>query len=108
MKTSTRARLVSAPGHVCKILIAGGSMALATYYARAAIAEENPPQVTVRYNDLNLTSASGAATLKRRIQRAAEAVCGDLSFRELQLSMQYRECVNDAADRALVQVHWGK
>lgn len=35
--------------------------------------------VAVRYGDLDLSSAQGAATLDRRIARAAETICGPSS-----------------------------
>ncbi|HEY0802044.1 MAG TPA: UrcA family protein [Steroidobacteraceae bacterium] len=108
MKTFTRVRPVPGMGRVSKALVMGGVMALATGCTNATIAAENPPHITIRYEDLNLASASGVATLKHRIAHATEAVCGDLSTSVLRLSTQYRRCVKDASDRALAQVTWGK
>jgi UrcA family protein len=43
--------------------------------ACAAVAAEVPPSVTVRYNDLDLNTPEGVASLYRRIQDAATTVC---------------------------------
>jgi UrcA family protein len=43
--------------------------------AFAAVTAEVPPTVTVRYDDLNLNSTAGVASLYSRIQNAATEVC---------------------------------
>jgi UrcA family protein len=53
--------------------LAVAAAALATLSSAAFAAE---PSRSVRYADLNLTSAEGRAQLDRRIAAAAEALCG--------------------------------
>jgi UrcA family protein len=43
--------------------------------AFAVAAEEAPPSVTVRYDDLNLNSTEGVTSLYRRVENAATEVC---------------------------------
>ena len=45
------------------------------FIAERATAVEVPPSVTVRYQDLNLNTAEGVATLYKRIHNAAIQVC---------------------------------
>ena len=103
MKTAMRGRPVAGLGHVSKAMIICG-MALAAYSASTAIAEE----VKVRYDDLNLSDATGVRVLKHRIQRAAQHVCGPQDMRDLERMWHYRECISEAAGKALAQVNWQK
>lgn len=50
----------------------------------------------VRYGDLNLASAQGAATLQRRIKLAAEKVCGRPDARDIKASQAAAACRADA------------
>ena len=58
----------------------------------------------VRFGDLDLTSAAGAAALDQRIARATRSVCGVTGARTLQEITQARRCqkvaLSDAAPRA--------
>ena len=105
MQTSTQARLISGPNRVLKTLMMG-AMVLASYGASMPAAADRARQISVRYDDLNLSSASGIEVLKRRIRGAAEIVCGEADTRELSGSMLRRQCVREAADAALKQVNW--
>jgi UrcA family protein len=105
MKTPTKFRPVPRLGRIAKTLILSGAMALAAHGTSAAVAE-SAPQVTVRYDDLNLSSAYGIEILKRRIRHAAEVVCGGADAREVNSTMQHLKCVRDAADSALARVNW--
>jgi UrcA family protein len=71
-----------------------------------AVSFGDPPAVKVGYNDLNLTTPQGKDALLRRIQRAADLVCGKPDARELALSTSYRNCVTNATNVALSQVRW--
>jgi UrcA family protein len=107
MKTSTKLRSIPALGRISKtLIIAGGAMALAAHSPRAAVAAESVQQVTVRYDDLNLSSESGINALKQRIRRAAEIVCGEGDTRDARGLTQHNKCVRDAADTALTRVNW--
>ena len=107
MKTSTKLRSVPALGRISKTLIMTcGAMALAAHSPRAAVAAESVPQVTVRYDDLNLSSESGMNALKQRIRHAAEIVCGEVDTRDTRGLTQHFKCVRDAADTALTRVNW--
>ncbi len=52
----------------------------------------------VQYADLNLNTAAGAKVLYKRIQYAAERVCGDVGSRQLDQATAAKACV----DRAIV------
>jgi UrcA family protein len=85
------------------LLLAG---AICAELAVAAIPENSrPASVRVRYDDVDLSTSSGVATLKRRVRDAARQVCamqdnpGDPI-----LGFAYRRCVLDASDKALSQV----
>ena len=101
MKTSTKLRSISKT-----LIITGGAMALAAHSPRAAVAAESVQQVTVRYDDLNLSSGSGMKVLKQRIWHAAEIVCGEGDTREARGLTQHNKCVRDAVDTALTHVSW--
>ncbi|WP_225205831.1 UrcA family protein [Novosphingobium huizhouense] len=73
------------------------AMALATTaFAPLAQARDDalaPVQrLDVRYDDLNLASGRGVATLDRRIARAAVAVCGSADGAELALRRAVKAC----------------
>lgn len=60
---------------------------------------------TVRYDDLRLISAVGAAVLYGRLHHAAERACGSLDGKTPQLSSRYRACVDDAMSKAVADVN---
>jgi len=62
-------------------------------------------RVRVKYGDLDVSSASGAATLYKRIEGAAEAVCnpwnhGDLYYRNL-----FYACMRKAINNAINEIN---
>jgi UrcA family protein len=64
-----------------------------------------PPSVTVHYGDLNLSTKQGVETLHRRINSAAQQVCGDgYEPGGIARASVYRHCVHTAADEALEKV----
>jgi UrcA family protein len=106
MKTSTTLRSIPILGRISKtLIIAGGAMALAAHSPRAAVAADSVQQITVRYDDLNLSSESGMKALKQRIRHAAEIVCGEVDTRNIDGSTQHLKCVRDAANTALTRVN---
>jgi UrcA family protein len=81
--------------------------AVATFTARAhAVSFEDPPSMKVGYSDLNLTTQRGKDALLRRIQWAADLVCGVPGARAPAQSASYRKCVTSATEGALSQVNW--
>jgi UrcA family protein len=107
MKTSTKFRSISALGRISKtLIITGGAMALVAHNPSSAVAAESAPQVTVRYDDLNLSSEAGIKALTQRIRYAAKIVCSELGTREIQDVTEHDKCVRDATDSALTRVNW--
>lgn len=60
---------------------------------------------TVRYDDVRLISAVGAAVLYGRLRGAAERACSSLDGKTAQLSSRYRACVDDAVSKAVADVN---
>jgi UrcA family protein len=67
-------------------------------------AEAYPPQITVKFADLNVSNPQGAAALYARIQRAARQVCPHLDGRDLGSSGPMNACVNKAIADAVAKV----
>jgi UrcA family protein len=65
----------------------------------------NVKSETVRYDDLRLISAVGAAVLYGRLRGAAERACGALDGKTPQLASRYRACVDDAVSKAVADVN---
>ena len=67
--------------------------------------QDNVRQVVVRYGDLNISNAQGAAMLYRRIAAAADDVCNaDYGIRELGLRANVDACVRKAISGAVNKV----
>ena len=72
----------------------------------AGVCAEPVPQVTVSFADLNVSNPQGVATLYRRLQRAAEEVCGSQpQVREFTRRYTWSRCAGKALDDAVVWVH---
>ena len=97
MNTSTR---------VSRILAATIFAALTCGIATASLASDssNPLQVKVKYGDLNVSSAAGAATLYTRIRLAAEAVCHPFNNRDFASQKLFAGCVYKAMSNAVNEV----
>ena len=66
--------------------------------------------ISVSYADLNLESAAGRDTLQKRIDRAAEKVCGPQSTRlagSLSRAVKGQECFEQARMDAMTAVERG-
>jgi len=65
-----------------------------------------PRSATVRFADLDTTTAQGAAVLYKRIKSAAESVCQDLEPGLLRLALkeQYASCIHLALGNAIVKI----
>ena len=62
----------------------------------AQAAETQQRTVLVRYNDLDLSTDAGAATLSGRIAAAADRACAPVDHRDLSQMASFRDC-RDAA-----------
>ena len=84
--------------------------ALFTAFALAATAATAPafaadlPTAQVRFNDLSLTTAQGAAELKARVARAARNVCAAEGSHDLKAQVQAVNCTEVAIAKAMPQV----
>ena len=80
-------------------------LALHTAPAFAELSD-NPPSLTVKYQELDLSKGAGAQELYRRIRHAAKAVCREaIDNRDLHESGRYGKCVQDATDKAVREVN---
>jgi UrcA family protein len=61
-------------------------------------------KVMVSYSDINTATPAGAKTLRKRIERAAEKVCGGRPSARLQQTTQFTPCVNDVTAKALASL----
>jgi UrcA family protein len=60
--------------------------------------------LTVKYSDLNLTSAAGATQLYNRIRGAARFVCGE-EGRRLEEQIVWNDCFHTSVSDAVSAVH---
>jgi UrcA family protein len=67
-------------------------------------AETDPPQITVKFADLDVSNPQGAAALYGRIQRAARQVCPHVDARDLGSKGKMDACVNKAIADAVAKV----
>jgi UrcA family protein len=90
---------------IAVLLATVGAIGL-TAVAYAGGGDDDIPKQVVKFGDLNLSSSAGAATLYRRIQRAAESVCeGPLGVRELSIAVRSNVCIAQAIERAVKDVN---
>jgi UrcA family protein len=81
-----------------------GTVASSFAVLPAVADSSDPPQATVKYEDLNIASPEGAAVLYARIRRAAEKGCSQVdggvdSYGERQV------CINKAILQAVTKVN---
>ena len=68
-------------------------------------AETDPPQITVKFADLNVLSSAGASALYARIQRAAQQVCRPIDGAgDLASDARTDACVHKAIADAVAKV----
>jgi UrcA family protein len=74
--------------------------------AATAHAQVQAGSLRVSYDDLNLSSPKGAETLMRRLNAAADKVCGwRPSPRQLRAVIRFKACMNDSVSRAVAEVN---
>lgn len=86
------------------LIALAAAAATAGTVAFPAYAQEATRSTEVRYADLNLNSADGAAALKARVTRAARKVCGVADSLALREAAAARGCAKVAAAKAMPQV----
>jgi UrcA family protein len=92
-------------GWILVFMTAVGTMGWATM-VRADNAEYEVPKQVVRFADLDIDSLLGASALYRRIERAAERVCGAPGdIRDLPNAMRLDSCKQQAVERAVNSVN---
>jgi UrcA family protein len=82
------------------ILVASG-IATAPAYAGSS----NEPQRVVKFQDLDLSTTQGIASLHVRLQAASRAVCAPLTGRGLESLRNYNECYEKAFGDAVKDVN---
>jgi UrcA family protein len=92
---------------VSRILAATIFAALTCGIATASFAADSsdPLHVTVKYGDLNVSSAAGAATLYNRIRGAAETVCLPFKNEDLRSRAFLAACMHKAMSDAVNDVN---
>jgi len=78
--------------------------ALASGAAVCSAADGDNLQTTVKYSDLNVSSAQGAGTLYSRIRTAAEKVCRPLNRDDLASQQLFHACMSTAISGAVSKV----
>ena len=73
--------------------------------AGAAADSTEVPTTIVKYWDLNVSTAQGAAALYRRLRSAAQTVCRSSDQRDLNSQALQADCINHAIARAVIEVN---
>jgi UrcA family protein len=88
------------------LAVVGAFAALAaTTISFAAPLSDDAPSVTVRYDDLNLSTSAGADALYRRISNAARQVCPSAYSRDLSVVAASERCQANAVAQAVRAVN---
>jgi UrcA family protein len=90
-----------------RILVASailGSAAIGFAPAASAAAAAVPPQVTVKFADLNVSTSQGAAALYRRIEYAAQEVCSRMYVSTEAYKHYKSSCLQKVIGDAVVKV----
>jgi UrcA family protein len=87
------------------VALAALSATMLAGVTHAAASGDNLPKQVVTYKDLNLNSNAGIQVLYKRIQGAANQVCGKVEMRELQGMSVNKACVERAISNAVAAVN---
>jgi UrcA family protein len=85
-------------------ILAAVSTTLVAGAIQAAESGDAPATQLVSYGDLNLSSPEGTERLYRRIQNAAERVCGQVDVLDLHAVALKKACINRAVSQAVAAV----
>jgi UrcA family protein len=83
------------------LAIVGVVASVASFAATPAV---DVRSVSVRYDDLNLSTTAGVDTLYRRISAAARDVCPDIYSRDIDTVAAAQRCQTAAISKAVSQV----
>ena len=86
------------------VAVAALSATMLAGVTHAAGPRDNAPTRAVTYKDLDLNSKAGVHALYKRIERAADQVCGDVDVRDLQRMSVKKVCVERAVSNAVAAV----
>jgi UrcA family protein len=86
-------------------ILAAVSTTMLVGVTQAAGSGDNFPKQQVTFQDLNLNSNEGIHVLYKRIQRAADKVCGEVDARNLQGMRSKGACLNRAISQAIAAVN---
>ena len=84
------------------LAVAGVVASVASFAATPSV---DSPSVTVRYDDLNLSTTAGVDKLYHRISSAARDVCPDIYSRDTNIALAAHRCQAAAIARAVSQVN---
>lgn len=87
------------------VLLALVSSASVMAFGAAAHADDQVPQTTVSYTDLDLNNSADAKRLYKRLRAAAQRVCDNYEGRDLRRNVQEQACERQALDRAVLDVN---
>jgi UrcA family protein len=87
------------------LVMAALSTTMLAGVTQAATFGDNVPKQAVVYKDLNLEGSAGAQMLYKRIQGAANQVCGKADGRDLQAVSAQKACVKRAVSDAVAAVN---
>jgi UrcA family protein len=90
---------------VTNLLVVATALAVGMLAGVAHAAEAEAPVKAVRFQDLNLNTDAGVQVLYKRIRRAANQVCGDVSGRDLAVAQAHEACVERAVADAVATVN---
>lgn len=93
---------IRTPRALAALLI--GAAAFVSLSAPAIAAMPAAPSVSVRFNDLDISTDAGQAVLRARIEGAAKDVCGVIDNRDLAATGRVMACRRMAAEGALARV----
>jgi UrcA family protein len=91
-----------------RIAIAIFGLLVSTFAAvcsASATDSSGAPQATVKYADLDISTAQGAAMLYNRIRFTAEGLCAPLNRGDLASKFRVQTCVQQAIEGAVAKVN---
>ena len=91
--------------YIAFLIVATLGVAVLGFTAHADEAAAAADSRAVRYADLNLNTMAGAKVLYKRIQLAAEQVCGDAGSRQLDQAAAAKACMDQAIDSSVRAVN---
>jgi UrcA family protein len=90
---------------VTNLLVVATALAVGMLAGVAHAAEAEAQAQVVRFQDLNLNTDAGVQVLYKRIQRAANQVCGVVDVRDLAVARAHQACVAKAVGDAVATVN---